>query len=498
MTGHIRAIAGVSALDLPAVLTASSSRTLLLLLLLAACHASASALVRPLYQVSDEVNYFASVQRVALVNTPDAATTACIGSPSPLIAGGRRVFHETGAALLIGACRLGAGAGAPIVVRLVLGLTLVLSTWCGWEAARLVSRSPVAPALTALVIATQPVLAKYAGAITPDSLVNASAAVAIVATLGLLTQGPSTGRLVVAAFSTVLAMAFKENGAFLPVVHALVLAVWSLGGARRRAWMRLAVLCLGGVGLAWVLRVMPTTYAVGPGVRRALAAPVAYIGLVVADTLTRLPVFFGSAYSSLGGFGGTSAPLPSTAAVVALTIWATGVTGLALAWRESSTPARRVMVYLSGLAVACLLQAPTRQVLLGMTDQHQGRWLFPVAVPVALALATGLARVGGPRGWALLVLAHLTMMGTSLAAVIQYHVTSPGWVLDRAHLYLHSTGGLDIGVARTADQVTRAWAATSPPVPAMLALLSCLACGALLLARRPVPGPTHVHHADHR
>ena len=49
-------------------------RTLLaLLLLLAALHAASAALIRPIYQISDEVNYLASARRDALSRITDPA-----------------------------------------------------------------------------------------------------------------------------------------------------------------------------------------------------------------------------------------------------------------------------------------------------------------------------------------------------------------------------------------------------------------------------------------
>lgn len=477
---------------------ASSQRWLLvLLLLLAGLHAASAALVRPLFQVSDEVNYFASVQARALTRPLDPSIAACVGTP-PQVWGGRRLFHEVGAAVLLTACRLGAGGAAPHVLRVVFGWSLVVITWCGWELARLATGRPLVQAFAALSLATQPVLAKYSAAITPDSLSNASAALAIVAAAGLIIEGLSFARLLMVGVGTIAAVASKENGVFLPVVHLFVLMAWAIGGPRQQRIERVLLATVGAVALAAAVYMLPTSYAVGPGLAKALDAPLGLAGSVTADAVARLPAFLASSYTSLGGFGGTAAALPPSAGGLAIGMWLVGLWGLYLSWRSATKLPSRLLAYLAAVGGACLLQAPARQVLLGMTDQHQGRWLFPVAVPVALALAVGLARVCRSRGWPLVALGQLTLMASALLSVIQFHVTSADWALDRAHLYLHSTGGFDIGVERTAAQVTRAWAATAPPVPGALILLCCLVCGALLLRCRPHLGTPHVHHADHR
>lgn len=483
----------------------ASQRWLLpLLLLLAGLHATSAALIRPLYQVSDEVNYLAGVQTHALASAPPALAPCLAppdGAPPAASLGGKALFHVSGAAVLTALCRNGAGDFAPIGLRILAASSLVVVVFCGWQVAALLAGGTLAPALTALALASQPVLAKYAGAISPDSPANACTAVAILCGVRWLVLGPSLLRFVGVLVASAAAAALKDAALFIIPVNGLMVLVslfWlTWRQPRRSVWLVPGALVVL-VAVPWLIYLTQTVYTLDRGVTRAMEAPLAFIGLVVADTLGRLPVFLGSAYWSLGGFGGTSAALPTTAAALAAGLWLAAAAGLWDAWRRAPSVPGAVLAYLGVLVVACLLQAPTRQVLTGMTDQHQGRWLFPVAVPVAVALASGLARVGGARGWPLVAVAQLTIMLSALASVVQFHVTSPAWALDRANLYLHSTGGLDIGVARTAEQVTRAWAAAAPPGPATLSLLSCVVCGALLLRCRPVPGTPHVHHADHR
>lgn len=480
-------------------------RTLLaLLLLLAALHAASAALIRPIYQVSDEVNYLASARRDALSRITDPALAACISPPdgeipNARIFGGKALFHRVAGGALTQACRFGAGDAAPIVVRLLFSLSLVVVTWCGWQLGALLSGGTLVPALTALGLATHPVLAKYAAGVTPDSLANACAAVAILQVIRWLVLGPSARRLVAVVVATGLAAGLKDSALVFVPIHGLVLASSAFNVAavaRSRAGrFALAAFALAvAVGLALVTR---TNQQIGPGVADALASPLRFVGLVLNDTLTQLPAFLASAWTSLGGFGAKSAELPTVAATIVVGLLGWAIVGLLRGWGRQAPLPPRVLPYLVVLGTACLLQAPVRLVLLSMTDLHQGRWLFPMAVPVAFVLARGLAAAGGARLWPLTTMATLTVMMLATTAVLRWHVTSSAWGLDHSHLYLHSTGGIDIGVARTADQVRRAWQAVAP-LWSHLALLCCTICGALLLWQRPEDSTRNVHHAHHR
>ena len=96
------------------------------------------------------------------------------GAPPPFMpAGGKWLFHEAGARLLRVACDAGAGPFAPVWLRLVFSVSLAAIAWAAWSGGRLLAGGTWVPAVAALAIATQPVLAKYSGAVTPDSLANA-------------------------------------------------------------------------------------------------------------------------------------------------------------------------------------------------------------------------------------------------------------------------------------------------------------------------------------
>ena len=490
---------------------AAPKRLLLLLLLLAALHSATAALVRPLYQVSDEVNYLISVQREALGGNPRPALVTCIspgtGAAPPLLPGGKPLFHWVGARALGGLCAAGAGALAPIILRLILSLSLVIVTYAGWHTARVVGGGIWVPAVTALALATQPVLAKYAGAVTPDSLANACAALAVLAAVRWIVLGPGLSRLAALLAWTALAAAMKDAALFLVPVNGLVLmtAVLPSGDDRstsRGTWP----VVLGGIVLAALIALQTrTAYQIGPGLTAAGSAPLAFVLAVVIDATAQLPSFVTSSWTSLGGFGGGSATLPSTAGVIVGLLWAVAGLGLARATVTFGGAERQVRIaaaYLGLAFIACLLQAPVRQVLLQTVDQHQGRWLFPAAVPVAVAFAIGgRAALGdlAERAWPLLTGSLVTVVLLATTAVAQWHVAGPDWSLDHRHLYLHATGGLDVGRERILAQIVHAWPAAGGIVATLLLLLVG-GCGVLLMRSGPSSERTfsHVQHADHR
>ncbi len=491
-----------------ATLRAAQGTLLPALLLLAGLHSASAALIRPLFQVSDEITYFGSLQRSALALPHDALLAPCLsppdGAPPPVMPeGGKWLFHATGARLLLTACAGGAGPMAPMWLRLVFSLTLPVIAWAAWHSTRLVTGGTWAPAVAALAVATQPVLAKYAGAVTPDSLANACAALAITLALRTLVLGPTPWRVLAMLAWTGLAAAIKDSTLFLVPLHGLVLAASLLrsgNDGRRQAHTR--PVAAAGIVIVLGLAVLTRTrYEVGPGVRVAMEAPVTFASRVASDALAQLWSLLASAWTSLGGFGAISAPLPTTAVVVVVTVSAAIAAGLIqVAAAPRREVLRRIAWYLVLAVMACLLQAPVRQVLLGTVDLHQGRWLFPVTVPVALAAAVGLERALGrkaSRTWPLLAMAGLLLMALPWLSVTQWHLLDPAWRLDRAHLFLFSTGGLDVDPGRVQSIILDAWPAARGTVLALAA--AAVVCFALLLVSNPAPESlTHVRHADDR
>ena len=71
-----------------------------------------------------------------------------------------------------------------------------------------------------------------------------------------------------------------------------------------------------------------TTYQIGPGLRGAVESPMAFAASVAADAVTQLPMLVSSAWTSLGGFGAMSAPMPATALCLVLLAAGTAAFGL--------------------------------------------------------------------------------------------------------------------------------------------------------------------------
>ena len=480
---------------------------LLLILLLAGLHAASASLIRPLFQVSDEVTYLASLERSALARPHDAALGSCLSPPDGAVppwmpAGGKWLFHVIGATWLRGACEAGAGFLAPLWLRLAFGLSLPVVAWAAWHSARLLTGGTWTAAVTALAIATEPVMAKYAGAISPDSLANASAALAILVALRTLVLGPTVVRCAALLAWTGIAVALKDSTLFLLPVHGLVLATVLVrrAAAPNRAWFH-GIIIVGGLLVAVAIAtVARPSYALGPGLRVAMDAPLEFMSRVTMDTMTQLPSLVSTSWTSLGVFGGTSAPLPVSAAAIVMVAWIVAAAG----WCRIVASAQSIVVpgvawYLGLVVLGCLLQAPARQVLLQTADIHQGRWLFPVAVPIALALAVGLEGAlarHAARAWPLIAIASMLVMSLPWLSVAQWHVADSAWALDRAHLFLYSTGGLDIGPRRVEATLRGAWPAARNAAM-MLASLGGL-CAALMLRLGPPQEFDHVRHADHR
>ena len=81
-----------------------------MILLLAGLHAASASLIRPLFQVSDEVTYLASLERSALARPHRIpALASCLSPPDGAVppsmpAGGKWLFHAIGAGWLRAAC----------------------------------------------------------------------------------------------------------------------------------------------------------------------------------------------------------------------------------------------------------------------------------------------------------------------------------------------------------------------------------------------------------
>jgi hypothetical protein len=320
--------------------------------------------------------------------------------------------------------------------------------------------------------------------------------------LRMVVLGASPTRWLGLLLWTGLAATLKDSTLFLLPVHAIVLAVTLLRRGENRQRPRYAM-AVAGASFAAILALAAmtrTTYQVGPGLTGAVESPMTFAAAVAADAITQVPTLLWSAWTSLGGFGAMSAPMPGTALSLVLIVTGVAACGLLQIAAAPPTALFRVGWYFVLAVTACLLQAPVRQVLLETADLHQGRWLFPVTVPVAITGAMGLQRALGryaDGAWPLVAIAAAMVMALPWLAVTQWHATGPAWSLDRTHLFLFSTGGLDIDPRRVESILSSAWPAARTTVMALAA--TAAACLVMLLGLRPVSESlTHVRHADHR
>jgi hypothetical protein len=424
------------------------------------------ARLRPLYQVSDEVQYVFGAQQAA-VSQPSTPQGRCISPPdgSLLVAGrggGKWAFQAVTAYQLTQACRDG-GAFPLFVLRAFSALSLPVLVGSAWVLARTVwpARLDVA-ILAGLLVAVHPVLVKYGSGITPDAWANALAGVAFVAGARVLVGRARWFDGVALLAATGIALVWKETSTFLLAHLALVAAitVWRVVSRASPAWRMLSlalgvVLIAGGATMttARLLAFFGSTYEVGAGLGRTLRDPVAFAAATAADLLPRLPGMIATSWTVLGNFGGTTvAPVPGATAVAVLTV-AAAILGWAAIFarpRADLRPLAGVLALVWGAsALLCLLQPSVRQVWVGSQDVHQGRWLFPLAAPVAAIVAAGVVRLRPAPGWiALPGVLWLGVMWITLGHLGHwYYARVPDEVI-RAHVFTRATGGHDVGDAR--------------------------------------------------
>jgi hypothetical protein len=172
-------------------------------------------------------------------------------------------------------------------------------------------------------------------------------------------------------------------------------------------------------------------------------ATLAALGQELVDNL---PVLFHSFWANLGNFGGGAVHLPDVLFWGVSALCAAAAIGIfASAWGPSRAhraspdepggqdPARwpYAVVFGAGLLVL-LLQAPVRQIAYGSSDLFQGRWLFPMMVPLAMAMTVGLSRWLEAPGRALPLLAFFM---ATVAAVALVGVLVPHYYMEFPRTY---------------------------------------------------------------
>ena len=486
---------------------------LIALLALALLHGFVQAQLRPLYQVSDEIQYAFAAQHVVV--TSGSADATCASPPDgtllPLTPGGGKVaFRAATAYVLALACRAPGTPFPMFALRAFHALSLLVLVGAVWVLARtLWPRHVEVAAGAGLLVAVHPILVKYGSAITPDAWANAFAAVAFASGARIVVGRARWFDVVALCAATVLALLWKETGAFL-VLHAALVAIASWRGAIGvrgvlPAAVAAAVLVLVmAIGFAPRLTVFASTYAVGPGLTRALHQPANFLADVNADLLPRAPDMLASTWTALGNFGGTPLTPPPAATSLAVVTLLAGVFGWLLAPgvdTNASVPGQSILLGIWGAcAVTCAVQPSVRQVLLQSQDVHQGRWLFPLAAPAAVLLAAGVVRLGPPaRSLGLIAFGLLTAMWLTLGQIGRwYYVSFPGQV-DYAHVFTRAPSGAYIGDERVwhalqdvarATSTTRFWS--------HVLLLAACTVATLALFSTLSPDSDHGRRPSHR
>jgi hypothetical protein len=486
------------------------------LLALALLHGLMQARVRPLYQVSDELQYVYGAQQVAVAQA-SPLQSQCISPPDgSLLAagtgGGKWAFRAATAHQLAWACRDG-GPFPMFLLRGVSTLSLAVLVASAWILARMLWPTRVNVAIVAgLLVAVHPVLVKYGSGVAPDAWANALAGAAFVGGAQIiLGRGRVLGGLILLA-STAIALVWKETATFLVAHLAAVVTVGAWQAGRRltqRWWVLVPIVIPSMVAAAvWLapslVTVFGSTYHVGAGVRSTMQDPMAFTTAAIADLQTHLPGMVATSWTVLGNFGGTTVePIPFATTVAVLTAAGALVGWVLILARPgaglSSLPATLAVVWVvSGMV--CVLQPSARQVWAESQDIHQGRWLFPLAAPIATLVAAGLVRLRPGASWLALPGAlWLGVMWITLGHLGSwYYARVPDQVV-REHVFLRGTGGQDVGDARV-------WMAIADlarhQVPVLFWSQAALLCGCTLVTLWLLSTPSqfsgHDRHADHR
>ncbi|MPZ17091.1 MAG: hypothetical protein GEV06_04125 [Luteitalea sp.] len=457
-------------------------------MLLALLHGVTMVLVRPMFQVSDELTYFAGAQEAAVrlvarqPGDPDRARLLhhdlfVYDAPA-----GKPLFRYAGGAAYIALSHIVRLPDGALLLRLFYVLSLpvaVLATWL--LASRLAPGNRTVLLCAPLFVALHPVFVKYSAAVTPDAWANAAAMFAVWLAVRIA-DGTARGiEPLVALLVSAVAIALKDTSFFLA---ALVPCSFLLR-------LRIGVQTTHGDLLAWIrsdpwLVALPVSVSVvlvvsllTSTVSSVLASPyemnlngalslsrIPALGLeMVATTWQQIPSLFDSFWGNLGNFGATIVPIP--AAVMRVILVATLLAGVGLllaAWRRPSSTDEAlesragVTLLLIGGALLLLLQPAVRQVLLDADDLFQGRWLFPMMGAIAVALTAGWSalwpqpdRLSPLIGWLLATYAVTAMV----VVVIPYYYVNFPETYRLAGIFVQGTAGKGADPARVLPYLAR-------------------------------------------
>lgn len=478
------------------------------------CLATAHAFARPLFQVSDELNYLHTVQVTALQSAAPSQR-ACVVPPAgvPLDyppGGGKVLFHHLSARILLTVCHMGAGATAIPLTRAILALTLPMLVICTWALARVaLPREPHVAAAAAIFTAMQPVLATFSGGVTPDGLANAASALTLLLAAHVWLNRASGVWLVPLAAAAVAAIASKDSALFLGPVVLLVIGAWAFQGGQRRGVVTLCVLLVGSATLAQVFggaRLATPFPNLDVVASEALMHPGRFAGVVISAYATHGAGLARSGLGGLSNFGGGDLELARALLLLQAVLVGVGLLGMAARVLGTNEP-REQRFAISALVVVVIaaLQLPVRQMMTDSLGPMQGRWLFPIWPLIALACAAGwdhVLRRQGHRALPLLSVAGAVIAMVALTQVVGYYYVEWPAVYAWPHVFLRAAEGYDAGAPAARAIVT---AVVVPGMWRHAIVLSAFAsvvlvqvASARLATRVAAADLSNVRHADHR
>lgn len=476
--------------------------------ILAWAHAGTHAVVRPLFQISDEVVYLSTVQAAALsLAGPELAR--CIAPPAGVFAripvSTKTGFVNVTALQLKALCTGGPARTWPLLaLRLVQALSLGVVALSAYLIACTLTGRESDGMLAGLLAAGHPVAATHAGGVTPDAWANAFAAISLLAATRMLLDRARWWDAPVLVVAPILAVAWKDTATFLLLLPVITLGIQAkhLYKPGRIAGLYLLVLgaamaLLAAAGLQW----FRTPYFPGRSIVDAVTQ-LHSARAIVADALSQSAGMITSSWTALGNFGASTLTMSTTAATIGLATLCGSVIG---GWRRlnQARPAFAawpVLLVWVGCGVLCLIQPSVRQVLLSTQDIHQGRWLFPMLAPAAAVVACGLNGFSRTRSLQpLWILCALTPAWLALIDLTRYYwLAYPRQLMEPA-LYLRGTGG-DVLDDQLLLELAR-YAAASLPTTFAVLMPSLLALASAVCVAQVLTSPTgvfHVRSADHR
>lgn len=448
---------------------------------------AAQAVLRPNFQVSDEVAYFAGAQWGAIVATERRAALEVAPPTGQYVhepPSGKPLWQAS-AGRVLAQLAPQFGPGPSVVAFRLLGclsVALAAALTVG-TARRLLGNEPVALAAGVLV-ASHAGFAAHAAAMTPDLAVFGLGA--LTTYLGVRArEAPAARRLVTAAgilMLTGVAFALKDTGviAGLPVLFLVPPPPHT-----RAPWQNLVLLVLGAsVVLTSVSAGLPSG-----GPHLAAQVPSASPADLPRQAANLLVTF----WTSVGNFGANELPLPASVRVLALvtsSIAGLGIVRIA-AGRRGTVVDRTALATAAVVALAACAPSIARWQVVAHTDVLQAKWVFPAMPVFAILTIQGLSAWTSNPARALPLLAVLAVGSNVLflaGCLIPFYYEALPVGLRVANLYLGGSygTGTDPAIVRTFI-VAPEWLA---PWPAHLAGLAVL--GVVVLAMACVLWEAHV------